>query len=113
MGYCCEFLIKSDKLVTSLLRRRNFMAIKNDETPIRPYKKYQWIVWHPDLLGGKPTIKGTRISVALVLECLAAEMSADEIDEMYGGFPKEAIPEVLKLASEQLSKPVNPNDVAA
>ena len=82
-------------------------------TTVRPYKNYQWIVWAPDLLGGKPTIRGTRLSVSLILECLAAGISAKEIDEMYGGFPEEALPEVLKLASEQLSRPVDPSDVAA
>ena len=64
-----------------------------NETPIRPYKHYQWIVWHPDLLGGKPTIKGTRISVALVLECLAAGMTADQVAEEYENFPKECVSE--------------------
>jgi uncharacterized protein (DUF433 family) len=83
------------------------------EEPIRPYKNYQWIVYHPDLLGGKPAIKGTRISVALVLEGLAAGMTADEIADEYEGFPKESIPEVLTFASEQASKPVAPSDVAA
>ena len=40
-------------------------------------------------------------------------MTAEEIDVMYGGFPREAISEVLMLASAQLSKPVDPSDVAA
>ncbi|MEW6058415.1 MAG: DUF433 domain-containing protein [Bdellovibrionota bacterium] len=83
------------------------------EKPIQPYKDYKWIVWHPDLLGGKPTIRGTRLSVALVLECLSAGMTAEEIDKMYSGFPKEAIPEVYKIASEKLSQPVNPSDDVA
>jgi uncharacterized protein (DUF433 family) len=89
----------------------NMSEISN--TPIQAYKSYQWIVWHADLLGGKPTIRGTRLSVALILECLAAGMDAEEINETYGGFPKDAIPEVLKLASEQLNKPIDPSDVAA
>ena len=88
-------------------------AFRMTHDPIRSYKNYNWIVWHPDLLGGKPTIKGTRLSVALILECLAAGMTADEINETYAGFPKEALHEVLKLASEKLSKPVDPSDVAA
>ncbi|OFZ82840.1 MAG: hypothetical protein A2583_01535 [Bdellovibrionales bacterium RIFOXYD1_FULL_53_11] len=86
---------------------------QNETLPIRQYKKYQWIVWHPDLLGGKPTIKGTRISVALVLECLASGMTADGIAGEYEGFPKDCIAEVLTLASEQANHPVEQNDVAA
>ncbi len=37
------------------------------------------ITYDPAILGGKPTIKGTRISVQFILELLAAEMSIDEI----------------------------------
>ena len=86
---------------------------ETEQTSIQPYKSYRWIVWHPDLLGGKPTVKGTRISVALVLECLAAGMSAEEIAEEYEGFPKECVAEVLTFAAEQAKRPVNPSDVAA
>ena len=35
------------------------------------YKDYQWIVADPQLLGGKLAIRGTRLSVALILESLA------------------------------------------
>jgi uncharacterized Zn finger protein len=47
----------------------------NDDAP-KPYKSYKYIVAHPDLLGGKLTIKHTRISVSHVLECLATGMDA-------------------------------------
>ena len=77
-------------------------------------EKYQWIVVNPNLLGGKPTVKGTRISVALVLQCLAEGMSAEDIASDYPGFPAEAVPEVLKFASKQTDKPlpVDPNVAA-
>jgi uncharacterized protein (DUF433 family) len=70
------------------------------------YKGYKWVVFDPDLLGGKPTIKGTRISVAQVLSCLAEGMSAKEIAEDYEGFPPEAVPEVLRFAAEKLDEVV-------
>jgi uncharacterized protein (DUF433 family) len=55
----------------------------------------------PQLLGGKLAIRGTRLSVSLVLECLAGGMSLEEIDEAFDrAFPHEALPEVLKVASE-------------
>jgi uncharacterized protein (DUF433 family) len=38
------------------------------------FKNYKWIVKDPDLLGGKPAIKGTRLSVSMVLSCLADGM---------------------------------------
>ena len=65
------------------------------------YKRYQWIVADPQLLGGKLAIRGTRLGVSLILECLASGMSLDDIDESFGGtFPRQAMPEILKVASE-------------
>ncbi len=72
----------------------------SDWRPTR-YKDYHWIVADPQLLGGKLAIRGTRLSVALILECLAAGMTLAEIDEAFDrAFPHEALPEVLKVASE-------------
>jgi uncharacterized protein (DUF433 family) len=65
------------------------------------YKDYHWIVADPQLLGGKLAIRGTRLSVALILESLANGMSLDEIDAAFDhSVPHEAMPEVLKVASE-------------
>jgi uncharacterized protein (DUF433 family) len=67
----------------------------------RRYKSYEWIVADPELLGGKLAIRGTRLSVSLILECLANGMSLDDIDESFNrAFPHAALPEVLKVASE-------------
>ena len=67
----------------------------------RRYKDYDWIVADPELLGGKLAIGGTRLSVALILECLANGMSLNDIDEAFhGAFPHAALSEVLKVASE-------------
>jgi uncharacterized protein (DUF433 family) len=71
-----------------------------------PYKAYRWITADPDWLGGKPAIRGTRLSVALILECLSAGMTVSEINESFGGnVPAEAIPEVLAVAAELADKP--------
>ncbi len=65
------------------------------------YKDYQWIVADPQMLGGKLAIRGARLSVSLILECLASGMSLADIDESFDhAFPHEALPEVLKVASE-------------
>jgi uncharacterized protein (DUF433 family) len=65
------------------------------------YKEYRWIVADPQLLGGKLAIRGTRLSVALILESLANGMSLDEIDAAFDhSFPREALPEIMKVASE-------------
>ena len=35
------------------------------------YKDYRWIIAGPQWLGGKLAIRATRLSVSLILECLA------------------------------------------
>ncbi len=70
-----------------------------------PYGTYDWIVRDPDLLGGKLAVRGTRLSVSFVLDCLADGMSVDEIAQTYGPFPPAAIPEIMKVASELLDSP--------
>jgi uncharacterized protein (DUF433 family) len=66
------------------------------------YKKYNWIVRDPDLLSGRLAVRGTRLSASFVLACMAEGMSAKEIAQTYGPFPQEAIPEIMKVASELL-----------
>ena len=68
------------------------------------YKRYRWIVADPRLLGGSLAIRGTRLSVALILECLAGGMTLDDIDESFDrSFPHEALPEVLQVAAEMVN----------
>ena len=65
------------------------------------FKDYKWIIADPRLLGGKLAVRGTRLSVSLILECLSQGMTLDDIDEAFDRvFPHEALPEVLKVASE-------------
>ena len=69
-----------------------------------PYKRYRWIVADPRLLGGSLAIRGTRLSVALILECLAGGMTLDDIDESFDRiFPREALAEVLQVAAEMVN----------
>src|SRR5260370_1538821 len=64
------------------------------------YKDYDWIVADPELLGGTLAIRGTRLSVSLILECLSNGMSLEDIPASFAGaFPPEALPAVLRRAS--------------
>ena len=63
-------------------------------------KNYQWIATNPEILGGKPIVRGTRLAVSFILECLAQDMDANEIQNTYGPFPHESIPEILQFAAE-------------
>jgi len=61
-----------------------------------------WIVADPEHLGGRPRVRDTRISVAQLLECLAAGMSIAEIVEAYPSLTNEAVRGALaELAKDQ------------
>ena len=74
----------------------------NDEIKVLP--GYHWVVADADLLGGQPSVKGTRLSISHILACLAEGMSVAEIAQDYPGFPPESLPELLSFAAEQINK---------
>ncbi|MEB3806694.1 MAG: DUF433 domain-containing protein [Desulfurococcales archaeon] len=59
---------------------------------------YKWLEVVPGRRGGRPTIRGTRITVDDVLEALASGWRVEEVAENYG-VPLEAIYEALRFAS--------------
>ena len=54
-----------------------------------------WIVADPEHLGGSPRVRGTRISVVLILESLAAGMSIAQIVDAYPSLTEESVRGVL------------------
>ena len=60
------------------------------------------IVVNPKIMGGKPVIKGTRLTVQYVLNLLARGATMDEILREYKGLKKEDILACLLYASETL-----------
>ena len=62
------------------------------------------IKFNPNVLGGKPIIKGTRISVDFILELLSSGMSIDEILKEYKHLKKEDILEALDYASKVIKR---------
>jgi uncharacterized protein (DUF433 family) len=70
---------------------------------------YRFLVTNADRFGGKPTIKGTRLTVSFILTCLAEGMSYDDIVQDYSSFPHESIAEVLRFAAALTDR----QDVAA
>ena len=61
---------------------------------------FQHIETNPKVLSGKPVIKGTRISVELLLEFLAAGWSVDDLLREYPSIAIEDIRAVFALAAE-------------
>ena len=59
------------------------------------------IICDPEILNGKPVIKGTRISVALILQCLASGMTRDDILRGYPTVTRDGIDAALDFAARQ------------
>ena len=53
--------------------------------------KKGFIISDPKILNGKPVVKGTRISVALILQCLSSGMSKEDILRGYPTLSKEGL----------------------
>ncbi len=60
------------------------------------------IVSDPDILMGKPTIKGTRISVELILGWLAEGWTHDMLIEAYPHLSAEDVRAALAFAAEMM-----------
>ena len=60
----------------------------------------------PDLLGGKPTIRGQRFLVSDVLELLSTGMSEEEILEEHPVLQKEDIQAALLYASLKMKNTI-------
>ena len=64
---------------------------------------YRWLEVVPGRRGGRPTVKGTRVTVDDILEALANGWSVEEVSENYK-IPLEAVYEALRFALETLRK---------
>jgi len=62
----------------------------------------QWIVCNPKVMMGKPVIAGTRITVELILEKLAAGETIEQILEAHPHLTREAISAALVFARDAL-----------
>ena len=63
-------------------------------------KYFEHISINSTICHGKPCIKGTRIMVSVILDCLAEGLTVDEILKEYPMLKKEDIQAVLSYASD-------------
>jgi uncharacterized protein (DUF433 family) len=63
---------------------------------------FKYIITNPKILGGKPIISGTRISVELILELLAAGNSMPDILKSYPHLKEAEVQEAIQYAMSQL-----------
>lgn len=61
---------------------------------------HDFIEVNPDVLVGKPVLKGTRIAVELVLERLADGWTIDDVLEAYPHLRREQVLAALSFVSE-------------
>ncbi|MRS65888.1 DUF433 domain-containing protein [Larkinella terrae] len=61
--------------------------------------EFNYIVSTPSILGGKPCIKGTRISVELILETVASGASLADIHQEFPQLSIEALQEAIRYAA--------------
>jgi len=60
------------------------------------------IVINPEILAGKPVIKGTRIAVEFILDLMASGWNDEKILENYPQLKKEDVIAALRYAAETL-----------
>lgn len=65
-------------------------------------KWQEWIISDPAVMMGKPVITGTRITVELILEKLAAGETMEQLLEAHPRLTREAIQASLAFAAQAL-----------
>ncbi len=67
---------------------------------------FERITSDPATFGGKPCVKGTRISVEFILELLASGASRDDIVRDYPHLTREDVEEAVRYAARFLKNEV-------
>ena len=63
----------------------------------------QWITFDPNILGGKPHIRGTRLSVEFIMELFASGASHADILKTYPQLTPEALEATLRYATKAVT----------
>ncbi len=63
-------------------------------------RQFDRIVCNPDILGGKPCVRGTRLSVEFILELVPGGGSRDSIVQAYPQLAPEDVEQAVLYASE-------------
>ena len=60
----------------------------------------EYIYSHPEILSGKPVVKGTRLSVDFLLELLASGWSEKQLFDSYPNLTRDSLRAVFAFAAE-------------
>ncbi len=69
-------------------------------------QQFDFITTNPLILGGKPCIKGTRISVEFILELIVSGASIADIVKAYPYLPEIGVKQAIEYATCQLKNDV-------
>ena len=67
---------------------------------------YSRISSDPGILGGKPCIRGTRLSVEFVLELVASGASRDDVVMTYPQLTREDVEEAMRYAAHLMENEI-------
>ncbi len=70
-------------------------------------EKLDRITINPDVCLGQPTVRGTRITVSVILKMLAASKSIQEVLEAYPELEAEDVQQAIKYAAWVVSDQIN------
>lgn len=76
-------------------------------------KDLQRITFDPHLMGGRACIRGTRITVSLIVNLVANGMSLSEILEAYPSLESDDLKQALKYVAWLAEESVHPLDPAS
>ena len=75
-------------------------------TKIITMTRFPLISANPPILGGKPCLTGTRISVELIMEWIASGATPDSIVMKYSHLRKEAVQEAILYAAASVKNEI-------
>ena len=67
---------------------------------------FRYITYNPEILGGKPHIQGTRLSVEFIVELVASGASRDDVISVYPQLTVEAVDEALRYAVQAVKNEI-------
>ncbi len=77
------------------------------------FQGFDRITADPAVLGGKPCVRGMRLSVERILDVLAQKPSWDDLKQDYPEIEDEDIRQVLSFAAASLGDRIIPTDASA
>ena len=68
--------------------------------------KYEHITFDNSILGGKPILKGTRVSVEVILEWIASGATIEMVIESFPHLTRQAITEAILYAKDSMKNEI-------